>query len=256
MKLKVLKHIYILAAIAIVFASAKYVFLDHYIKTPFYIFEFISFLVFLCILYLMDNMIRKAKKTHEDDTNYIEKLKMDHEEKMDHLTKQVNELLSSQRKGSEEVSETEILIANIKKDIEDTENDSRPVELKVLYVLSHYFEVVLGIYYSKKELSEDYVVKGCYGLGDDCNFPDLKQEDGVHAQVIKDGEPMVLSDIDENYFDVESCSGSGKPKNIYFLPVKRNDEILGLIEIATFKSISILDYWESINEFFVNSDLI
>ncbi len=256
MKFKFLKRIYILAAIAIAFALAKYVFLDQIINTRFYIFEFISFLVFLFIIYLIDKDSRNKKKQQEVDANNLEKLKNDYEEKLSHLTFKLNELISSQKKGSEVVSETETLIKNLEKELAVNIDDSVSIQEHFLHVLAHYFEIVLGIYYTKEELSGNYAVKGSYGLKEDYDIPVFSIGDGLHSQVVKDGDPLVINEVDDDYFAVESCSGSAKPKNVYFLPIKRNGEVLGLIEIASFKSINIIDYWESINEFFVNSDLI
>lgn len=74
-------------------------------------------------------------------------------------------------------------------------------------------------------LSESDVVRFNYG-------------DGMVGQVAKNGSAIYLDDIPDGYFQVVSGLGQASPKFIVLLPIKKNNEVKGVIELATFKSIS------------------
>jgi methyl-accepting chemotaxis protein len=75
-------------------------------------------------------------------------------------------------------------------------------------------------------LSESDVVKFNYG-------------DGMVGQVAKNGSAIYIDDIPDGYFQVVSGLGQASPKFILLLPVKKGNEVRGVIELATFKSISV-----------------
>lgn len=62
--------------------------------------------------------------------------------------------------------------------------------------------------------------------------------DGMVGQVAKSGTSIYIDDIPESYFQVSSGLGHALPKYIAVLPLKKDGEVKGVIEIATFKSIN------------------
>jgi len=74
-------------------------------------------------------------------------------------------------------------------------------------------------------LSESDVVRFNYG-------------DGIVGQAAKSGASIYIDDIPEGYFQVVSGLGQASPKFILILPLKKNNEVKGILEVATFKSVS------------------
>jgi putative methionine-R-sulfoxide reductase with GAF domain len=62
--------------------------------------------------------------------------------------------------------------------------------------------------------------------------------DGIAGQVAKDGKPIYLEDIPAGYLTVMSGLGTSSPTHLFTLPIKDNDSVLAVLEIAAFKPIS------------------
>ena len=62
--------------------------------------------------------------------------------------------------------------------------------------------------------------------------------DGMVGQVAKSGTAIYVDDIPDGYFQVISGLGQASPKFILVLPLKKNNEVKGVLEVATFKGIS------------------
>ncbi len=253
---KALKHIYILAAILVIVALAKDALLDQVLNPKFLIFEFISFLIFLFIIYLVDKMYKRHNEVLVEKQEESEKLKDKYEEQIEDLNQQIADFRNKNSKQISSNTEIAVVINNLKNDLTTDSSGLMNNENRFLIALSHQYEIGLGIYYSKEEPSLRYVVKEVYGISDDFEVPDFGLEEGIHAQAVANGKPIVISDVYEDYFEVVSCSGSAKPKFIYFLPIIKEDKVLGLVEVASFKSINIVDCWSEINDFLVVSELI
>jgi methyl-accepting chemotaxis protein len=87
---------------------------------------------------------------------------------------------------------------------------------------AHFAELVNGF---ALPLSESDVIRFNFG-------------DGMVGQVAKSGSAIYIDDIPEGYFQVISGLGQASPKYILVLPIKKNNEVKGVLEVATFKSIS------------------
>ena len=112
---------------------------------------------------------------------------------------------------------------------------------KALHTLSKRLDGVAGACYICKEengirfaelingfalpLSESDVIRFNYG-------------DGMVGQVAKSGTAIYVDDIPEGYLQVFSGLGQASPKYILVIPMKKKNEVKGVIEIATFKNVS------------------
>jgi hypothetical protein len=63
--------------------------------------------------------------------------------------------------------------------------------------------------------------------------------EGLAGQAWQERDTIYLSDIPENYIEIGSGLGKKKPKNILIVPAVANDEIYGVVEVASFQSFSI-----------------
>lgn len=62
--------------------------------------------------------------------------------------------------------------------------------------------------------------------------------EGIAGQVAKDGAPLNIKAVPEGYLSVVSGLGKATPKHLLVLPVKNDQEVVGVIEIASFKEFS------------------
>ena len=105
---------------------------------------------------------------------------------------------------------------------------------KLLLNLSKELQASIGIYYHLYGKSKNYRFLTGFGLPADTSPPDIKNGENLNGQVAKSKQIMILENIPENYFTIESGLGNSKPKNIVIAPIVHNNKTIAIVEIATF----------------------
>ncbi|OAS88381.1 response regulator [Metabacillus litoralis] len=98
-----------------------------------------------------------------------------------------------------------------------------------------------GVFYIKEvEESEQFLKKlSAYAFSDENKeFERFRIGEGLIGQCAAEKRPILLNQIPENYIKVRSGMGVGSPKNIIILPVQFEDDVLAVIEIASFEPFS------------------
>ena len=62
--------------------------------------------------------------------------------------------------------------------------------------------------------------------------------EGLAGQVAKQGEQVVLDSVPEGYIEILSGLGKASPTHLIILPLKHEDQVVGVVEIASFKEFS------------------
>ena len=90
------------------------------------------------------------------------------------------------------------------------EGGKRRIELKLGYALS---------------IGESTVIK--YEIGE-----------GLIGQAAASGNTLYVDDVPEGYIKIVSGLGSASPRHLLIVPVKKNNQVLGIIELASFTEVS------------------
>jgi transcriptional regulator with GAF, ATPase, and Fis domain len=61
--------------------------------------------------------------------------------------------------------------------------------------------------------------------------------EGLIGRVATEGKPLYISPLPEGYITIYSGLGSSSPKYLTILPLKNNNEVVGILEVATFTNL-------------------
>jgi GAF domain-containing protein len=104
---------------------------------------------------------------------------------------------------------------------------------KILATLAKNMGFVQGILYIREKSGEMFNPEGEFAITSQKPSP-FRQGEGLAGQVAASKLPMVLYDIPEQYFTIESALGSSKPRFLMITPVLFEGECFGVLELAAF----------------------
>jgi hypothetical protein len=105
---------------------------------------------------------------------------------------------------------------------------------KILANLAKHLGFVQGILYIREQSGELFTPEGEYALTGQ-KPASFRKGEGLAGQVAESMTPMVLYDIPEQYFTVESALGSSKPSFLLLTPLIFESECYGVFELSSFK---------------------
>ncbi len=144
--------------------------------------------------------------------------------------------------------------------IETTKSDEKPIEVfdkeaffsgiipvgkksvveyceAILHNLSEKLNIVQGLFYIKLKNDDTFEPIARYAYYSDQTPPAFKMGESLPGQAIKDKKVVIIPNVPDDYISVVSGLGSSKPKNLVMLPIIAENEPVGLIEIAVFKTV-------------------
>jgi hypothetical protein len=97
------------------------------------------------------------------------------------------------------------------------------------------FPITEGIFYLRGKESDEFFPIGDYAYFSEKPPITFKTGETLPGQVAKNKRAMNLSEVPEGYVKVASGLGMGSPRHLYFLPLINNEEVIAVIELASFK---------------------
>ncbi|RZK77529.1 MAG: response regulator [Pedobacter sp.] len=104
-------------------------------------------------------------------------------------------------------------------------------------IVGHTDSVVAALYL----IGEDnhLHLEGGYSLTEDQNKM-MKTGEGVAGQVLKSGKQILINDIPEGELTISYAAGNTRPRNIAAVPIMRNNEVIGVMELGSLNSYTPL----------------
>ncbi|MFD1775221.1 response regulator [Paenibacillus rhizophilus] len=99
-----------------------------------------------------------------------------------------------------------------------------------------------AIYLKEKNKSNRLEIYGAYAFDESKPKNGFDLGSGLVGQCALDKKPILLESAPDDYLSVASGFGSSSPGNIAIYPLLFNDELLGVMEFASFKPFSELHY--------------
>jgi HAMP domain-containing protein/putative methionine-R-sulfoxide reductase with GAF domain len=120
---------------------------------------------------------------------------------------------------------------------------------KILALLIKYLEVNQGALFIVQEKRLLRVASYAYGKK---KFIDdaIEIGQGLVGQCALEGQTIYLKEIPKDYVKITSGLGEATPKNVLIIPIKQRDQILGVMELASFQIIEQfkIEFTEKISE--------
>lgn len=162
--------------------------------------------------------------------------------KMAHALEEHSKLEKQLKEEAEDQSWLNTQIAEVATIYPEVENVSMLAELLITKLVPM-VGASCGIFYVK-EVEEDgqYLKKiSAYALLDDSkNERRFRFGEGLVGQCALEQRSILLNAVPDHYIKIGSGTGEASPKSIIILPVQFEDEVLAVIEIASFESYSPL----------------
>lgn len=143
-----------------------------------------------------------------------------------------------------DIAETSFNINNIIGQIKKTDS-WKDYGDSVLYALSKQIDIAVGMVYQFE--NEVFNPVATFAYYSDEAPKSFKIGEGISGQVAKDQKAMFLNDLPSKSLMIVSGLGQIEVNNLAIIPILKDDNVLGLIEIATFKPF---DKWfvNNVNE--------
>ena len=132
-------------------------------------------------------------------------------------------------------------LANFGQILRENQNDMEEFSYKILSELLKYVDAHVGGFYLVEEKDgEQFIELKASVAYEQRKF--INQQLGIHegliGQCILENDVIYLTDIPENYIRIVSGLGSESPDSLMLVPLKVNDVVFGVIEIAAFKLLA------------------
>ncbi|WP_458121288.1 response regulator [Paenibacillus sp. Z6-24] len=98
-----------------------------------------------------------------------------------------------------------------------------------------------ALYLRTNEVTDKMLLKAAYAAdGELCSKKEIRIGEGLTGQCAADQKPIVLDHVPQGYIPVNSGLGSSQPRSVLIYPVLFNDELLGVIELASLNTFTSL----------------
>ncbi|MDQ0199423.1 response regulator [Neobacillus ginsengisoli] len=162
--------------------------------------------------------------------------------KMAHALEKHSKVEKQLKEETEEQSWLNLKITEIATIYPVVENVSMLAELLITKLVPM-VGASFGVFYVKDvEEGQQYLkrISAYASLDDSKDYMRFRFGEGLIGQCALEKRSIILNDVPDHYVKIGSGMGEGSPKNIMILPVQFEDEVLAVIEIASFETYSPL----------------
>jgi HAMP domain-containing protein len=153
-----------------------------------------------------------------------------------------NERLEEKRKEEDERNWLNTQISNLGDTIRDKYESTEELLQKFLSQLVKATGVNQGIVFVKEkdQSGEEFMtLKAAYAFGRKKFLnKQISKGEGLAGQAWIEGDQIYLSEVPANYIHIGSGLGDARPRCVFLMPIKDQEEVVGIIELAAFESLA------------------
>jgi hypothetical protein len=131
-------------------------------------------------------------------------------------------------------------LAKIAEIVSAHDYDMDDLSQKVLHEILLYFEAQLGTLYllESTEEGEKLMLKASYACNPEkYNREILEADEGFIGQALQARTVLEMQEVPDNFFQISSGLGKIKPTSVLAVPLQNNEDVVGVMEIATFHKL-------------------
>lgn len=113
---------------------------------------------------------------------------------------------------------------------------------EVLQNMADPFHMVQGLLYVKNPNEDLFHCYAQYAYFSENKPVEFRTGEALPGQAVKNKMIVALDNVPDQYMTVASGLGKSHPKQLVLVPLKNTDEVIGLIEFATFAPLSEKQY--------------
>lgn len=172
------------------------------------------------------------------NNNYDQEFNLNEEDPLSSALLDMKQSLQKSSIREEQERFTNKGLAELSNIIRDNGNNLKDLTYEVIEFLVKYMKLNQGGFFIVKEEGDDIFLEleGCYAYDrrKKINKRILPGE-GLVGQSYQEKDSIYITEVPDNYINIKSGLGDANPKSIVITPVKRDQKIEGIIELASFR---------------------
>lgn len=145
--------------------------------------------------------------------------------------------LESQGQVFETPSRAEVIMDSLKID----EENIHLFASRFLCLISDFMNIGQSVFYVREKIKDKDCLVAQAGFASyrpDASNLIYELGEGLVGQVAMEGKALHLEDVPEDYITMTSRLGKCAPRSLYIHPMKNMGEVFGVVELASFSSLS------------------
>jgi HAMP domain-containing protein/CheY-like chemotaxis protein/signal transduction histidine kinase len=171
----------------------------------------------------------------------------------DDLTESINKMTLSLRNITEK-NDKENWLKTGQTELNDLmrgEQTMLDMSKKIITYISKYIGAKVGVFYLKEDDDETFNLTSSYAFTKrKQHVKNIKIGEGIIGQAALERQPILLSELPEDYIFINSGTGKASPKNLLVTPLVLENDIKAVIELGSFNNFSNaqLEFLNTISE--------
>jgi hypothetical protein len=164
-----------------------------------------------------------------------ERIKQKVEEEIIKILDELGKNQEEKKAAAEQEENIDALVNNMvpKGKFQSQENFAK----KLLSNMADEIGLVQGIIYIAEKGKKSFRFLAGYALTSEDPVPGFKPGENLTGQTVQTQEVMIVDDIPESYFNIESGLGKSKPGSLVLIPIVEKKRSIGLLELAIFMEV-------------------
>jgi len=137
--------------------------------------------------------------------------------------------------------------------VRENSGDVNDMSFKLIHRMVNYLDVNQGGIFIINEIENTRVIElaAAYAYNKQKKLQQqLQIGEGLIGRCVQESETIYLTDIPQSYVKITSGLGDANPTSLLIVPLKSNDEVVGVVELASFAEIPYyqIDFVERVGE--------